>query len=580
MLFVKRLLILLALLIVVAGVSAAVLYQKGYFSDPQIALRELERKGIAPEAASVLGAAQRGDAAGLERLARAGVDLQVRDEDGRTPLLLALTGKHVACLPILEKEGWNLDARDKSGNTPLSLALRHDLRSLAEKLISEGASANFMLPSGELALPGYFRAGRFDDFRFLLQSGANPDSPALDGQTVLAMALQKNQPVLACKLLEKGADPNGKVLGEPLLSALIVHGPSWGMTSADLLRVMGTLLLSGADPEAPMSDGRRPIQLALAGEEEEVLNLVLPRVTNFSDSLWIAIQGGRTKTLKALFAKGVSPEETGPQGESPLLHAIRNDDILLIQSLLDAGADPNQLGPEGQPALFVAIVLRKTEAALAMLSHANSPDIARVMETPVSEEFRDLYQRKGLLDWYCRNDSGLLPIAVATMMRELPVTEKLIVAGADRFQKTTGGDFPIQMAAKNADVQMQQLLIGVPYEDDQQVRNFIIDLSSQNVTYYKDGEKIKTSRISTGRSGYRTPPGDYVITDKTRHKRSNIYDNAEMPYFQRFSCTAIGFHEGNTGSRFASHGCIRLPRATARFFWNETKTGDRVTIQK
>jgi len=168
------------------------------------------------------------------------------------------------------------------------------------------------------------------------------------------------------------------------------------------------------------------------------------------------------------------------------------------------------------------------------------------------------------------------------MMKELKVAEKLIKNGADRNQGTDSKYkvYPIQMAAENKDVKMQQLLIGVPYEDDQQERHFVIDLSEQKAYYYKGEELIKSTRCSTGRSGYRTEPGHYVITDKTRHKRSNIYNGAEMPYFQRFSCGAIGFHEGNTYSRYASHGCIRLPMSVAKFFWGETSMGDRVEIKK
>ena len=127
---------------------------------------------------------------------------------------------------------------------------------------------------------------------------------------------------------------------------------------------------------------------------------------------------------------------------------------------------------------------------------------------------------------------------------------------------------------------MQQLILGVPYADDQQARKFVIDLSSQKVTYYEHDEVKKTSRISSGQRGHRTPTGEFVITDKDRNHRSNLYGGAKMNYFQRFSCRAEGFHEGYTGSSFASHGCVRLPRSTAQFFWKHTKVGDRVTIQQ
>ena len=127
---------------------------------------------------------------------------------------------------------------------------------------------------------------------------------------------------------------------------------------------------------------------------------------------------------------------------------------------------------------------------------------------------------------------------------------------------------------------MQQILIGVPFEDHEQAREFVIDLSKQQVTLYKNGEKIKTASISSGRSSHPTIPGKYVITDKSKMHHSNIYDSAEMPYFQRFSCTAMGFHQGALPGYAASHGCIRLSSSTAKLFYAESKLGDRVTIEK
>jgi ankyrin repeat protein len=575
----KRLALVSFTLLLVIATASSVLYQKGHFEDPQLALRTLANRAIAPTAASVRKAAARGDAATLELLADAEAPFDQSNEAGETPLLLTLAGKHVNCLPILEKQGWDLDARDEDGRTPLSLALDQYLQSTAETFLAQGASPNFTLPDGKLALPGYFLQGRLDDVQFLLSAGANPNSPADDGQSILALALQKNQPALACKLLQRGADPNGLILGEPVLCSLLANFSSWNLSESDATRILGTLLLSGANFETVTSDGQRPIHIALRENFRPAQELLLPRVADLSGCLWIALQTDNHAALETLLLKGAHPEVIGPTGDTPLIHALRNNDPLLVRTLLSAGASPGQLSPEGQPALFLTLALDNTEAALALISHENAPDLNAVMIDPVSEEFRNLFERRGIFDWYCRNETGLTPLMAATMLRNLLVAESLIELGAEKFQPTSSGVYAIQMAAKNGDVEMQQLLIGVSYHEEDQRRRFVIDLSEQKVTYFRNGEVAKTSRISTGRPGYRTTTGDFVITDKNRHHRSNIYNSASMPYFQRFSCSAIGFHEGNTYSRFASHGCVRLPRSTAQFFWKEAQLGDRITVQ-
>jgi lipoprotein-anchoring transpeptidase ErfK/SrfK len=85
--------------------------------------------------------------------------------------------------------------------------------------------------------------------------------------------------------------------------------------------------------------------------------------------------------------------------------------------------------------------------------------------------------------------------------------------------------------------------------------------------------------VSTGRKGFPTPRGEYVITDKRRHWESTIYDGAEMPYFMRLSGSDIGLHEGVVPRGPASHGCIRLPSASARMLYARMRLGDPVTIE-
>ncbi|MGJ8724743.1 MAG: ankyrin repeat domain-containing protein [Roseibacillus sp.] len=575
----KTFLILITVLLLCSGVTLGYLYQKGFFADPQVALRELEKQEIPASVVSVHQAAAAGNLPVLKTLARAQVDFSQADDHGRTALHHTIAGSHLDALPLLREQGYDLDARDQAGNTPLSLLLDRSLHELASQLIAEGASPDFTLPSGELALPGYHQAKRDNDVAFLLQHGANPDSPALDGQSPLALALQDGQGELACQLLEKGANPKGLIFGEPALVALLNEYQNWKLDIPITTRVIGTLLISGADPEQPGSKGERPLQIALKNDFRPTLELLLPRIKNVDDCLWLAIDNNNVAAIENLLAKGAPVEEVGPDGDTPLIHALRHGKADLVTSLLSADANPNQFGKEGQRAIFVALACKQEAATLALLKHSNGPDLSVVMESPVSEEYRDLFARKGLFDWYCRNETGLNPLMAAVMLRSLPLAERLLELEMDRFAGTTKGVYAIQMAAANGDVKMQQLLIGVSYRDEDQERNFVIDLSEQKVTYYKNGEVAKTSRISSGMRGFRTQTGNFVITDKTRHKKSNIYDAAPMPYFQRFSCKAIGFHEGNTYSRFASHGCIRLPRSTAQYFWGQTKIGDRVTIQ-
>src|SRR6516164_3279606 len=72
----------------------------------------------------------------------------------------------------------------------------------------------------------------------------------------------------------------------------------------------------------------------------------------------------------------------------------------------------------------------------------------------------------------------------------------------------------------------------------------------------KTGTPLVRGRISTGRHGFDTPAGRYLVTDKERTRFSSLY-KVPMPYFLRLSFSEYGIHEGYVPGRPASHGCIR-----------------------
>lgn len=113
--------------------------------------------------------------------------------------------------------------------------------------------------------------------------------------------------------------------------------------------------------------------------------------------------------------------------------------------------------------------------------------------------------------------------------------------------------------------------------------------------------------VSTGRSKYPTPSGEYRIVEKMKDKRSNLYGKiygangslvngdanmredkvpeggkyvgASMPYWMRFTWDGIGHHVGRVPRYPASHGCIRGQRSIMPTVYSKVKVGTPVTIQ-
>lgn len=106
----------------------------------------------------------------------------------------------------------------------------------------------------------------------------------------------------------------------------------------------------------------------------------------------------------------------------------------------------------------------------------------------------------------------------------------------------------------------------------------VISLDEQRAYVYRNGIAIGMSTISSGKEGKETPPGVFTILQKNKDHRSNLYNNAPMPYMQRLTWDGIALHGGALPGYPASHGCVRLPHPFAEKVYAITRTGDTVVV--
>ena len=93
-----------------------------------------------------------------------------------------------------------------------------------------------------------------------------------------------------------------------------------------------------------------------------------------------------------------------------------------------------------------------------------------------------------------------------------------------------------------------------------------IDLSAQRMYVYVNGKRTYTWKVSTGKSGYRTPTGTFRPGRMKRVHYSDRYNNAYMPN-SIFFLGGYAIHGTTaTGSlgRPVSHGCVRLSQGNAK----------------
>jgi len=245
-----------------------------------------------------------------------------------------------------------------------------------------------------------------------------------------------------------------------------------------------------------------------------------------------------------------------------------------LRRLCWAGAHLGDCEIEGQPLLILAALRRQTEAMRTLLTSGAHPDaksISPVLPKLVAEQsLKDL-------QWHLERDRNLTPIMICAAHGDADGVELLMWAGASQSHYTrVNKRYAINFASVQGYTYIMQLLLGRKPGVEAE-RRVVISLSGQKAELYKEGQVVETTKVSTGRKGYATPAGTFVITDKHQSWTSTIYHVA-MPWFMRLNCGSIGLHAGNIPGYPASHGCIRLPYAKAKAFFGHLRTGDVVEV--
>jgi lipoprotein-anchoring transpeptidase ErfK/SrfK len=103
-----------------------------------------------------------------------------------------------------------------------------------------------------------------------------------------------------------------------------------------------------------------------------------------------------------------------------------------------------------------------------------------------------------------------------------------------------------------------------------------VDISARKAWLIQDGAvAYGPVPITTGRKGFRTPPGTFKVSFKSKDHVSTIYD-AEMPYSVFFN-GGVAFHQGSL--KVQSHGCVHLSRTAAQKFFGSLSRGDVVQVK-
>jgi ankyrin repeat protein len=180
--------------------------------------------------ASLHRAAEQGDLAGMDRQLLRGVDVDVRDSSGRTPLMCTVSD--LDRVRHLVEKGADVNARDVNGETPLMKAAFLGRLDVVDYLMKQGADVNARSERGATAL--MWAAGDLAVVKHLLDQGADADAKDHRGDTPLKWAATFGRLDVVEYLVEQGADVHARnAQGETPLDVATLYG-HWPV--ADFLR--------------------------------------------------------------------------------------------------------------------------------------------------------------------------------------------------------------------------------------------------------------------------------------------------------------------------------------------------------
>ncbi|CAN5230223.1 hypothetical protein BH20VER2_BH20VER2_13170 [soil metagenome] len=405
---------------------------------------------------------------------------------------------------------------------------------VAEKVDVNGRNAN-----GRTAL---FLAVQQQDgalIQRLLEAGASVDVADAEGVTPLMLVARQEDGDLLRKFVDRSTDVNA------------LDGKGWSAAhhaveakQADAVELLVPLL---PQVDEPTRDGPDLIAMACATRDLRIVEAVLtcapdalPWTPHTRGALDFALAEKSISLTRTILSKHATPPLVEGRNVPLLAHAIVRNERDLFAALLDAGADPNTTLPVPHDKEFVAQIRSKYFRAFA-----------------VSEQ-------------------NLTVLMLAAGLGSEEYVRALLAMGADKNRASAKHKMlALYFAARTENWKCVQLLLGRgPTPEELRVE---ISLANQRASVFKNGVQVFQTAVSTGRKGFDTPAGSYVITDKKRSHRSTIY-HVNMPFFMRLNGLDFGLHAGVVPNYPASHGCIRVPAAHAQKLFAELPVGTLVTI--
>ncbi|MHC4558379.1 MAG: ankyrin repeat domain-containing protein [Planctomycetota bacterium] len=426
-------------------------------------------------------AAQNGHADVVKFLIDSNADINVKDRSQMTPLHYAAGKADKKSVELLLSKGADINAKDRNGGTALYEAMTSvaaggkevvglllakgakvsdyhlaaytgDIEKL-KKSLQEGINVNMPGDCESTALHFAACSGKKETVEFLIGKGATVNAIDAGGLTPLYHAASHNYEDIADFLLSKGADIEMKDnQGYTLLYSAIWY------TNKDAAKFL--------DVNAKDEYGFTPLIAAIWMMDKDMMELLISKGANVNVqdgdgytplvwSIWMADKD----MVELIINKGADVNTADKAGYTPLYWAAMQGSKDLVELLTAKGAS-------GGPTIHLAAAkgdLDQVKAFIEKGIDVNAKDKLGLtpLQLAVFTDSNDLVEFLVAkdADVNAKDGVGCTPVHGACQQGRMSTTELLIAKGADINAKANNGMTPLHRAAQRGNLEMVKLLL-------------------------------------------------------------------------------------------------------------------------